>query len=647
MLRTEFEQALRLFNQQDYDAVIAICLPQQHPMFKLLLATAYAKLECYTEAEQLFIKLQKQYPANLDVLFNYALVLKMQQRYTEAEYYLKACLQHNTQYHPAHHTLGTLAESKHDLVQAQACYQLALSMQPENVDYAYSLAQCAFKQHDFKTAHQQLQSILLRRYHAAALSLISAVFYKLKNTAAMRQLAERYAKEITTVPDALKYAALLELDDKCFVSARRLLQQAQQLATSPCFEIEANLLYCNYLLRPEKVLLQQLIEVSVRDRSATAFKFVVNVLATLGQLEQANTLLQQALPEYPDDTALRLIQSGLLIQLKQPTQALAVLSNISKAQDNETLLEMCYLKVQLFENIGEYARAAEQIKAAADLVKTQHIVETLQHDATRAAQDIQSVAAKFNGHSRPLVFIIGFPRSGTTLLESKLAQLDNIKILEETNAVKQFYVHLKRLSVGQDLVQYLSGLTDEQRIELADTYLSSLSHYTELCHEHIIVDKMPLNALYLTPMLLLFPHAKVVLMQRHPMDVCISSLKQRMINLFTVDAFAQSYDTYFSLLDTFLHKFNDNTLVIKYEQLVTDYPTVFNSVLQHCGLSAATQRQNDTPAMFNTPSYHQVSQPLYTRAVNSYQHYQTEFDFQHPVLVKWCKALGYSYVIKW
>lgn len=642
MLRTEFEQALRLFNQQDYDAVIAMCLPQQHPMFKLLLATAYAKLECYTEAEQLFIKLQQQYPANLDVLFNYALVLKMQQRYTEAEQYLKACLRHNTQYHPAHHALGTLAESKHDLVQAHACYQIALSMQPENVDYAYSLAQCAFKQHDFTAAHQQLQSILQRRYHAAALSLISAVFYKLKNTAAMRQFAERYAKEIITVPDALKYAALLELDEKCFINARRLLQQAQELATNPCFEIEANLLYCNYLLRPEKALLQQLIELSVRDRSATAFKFVVNVLATLGQLEQANTLLQQALSEYPDDTALRLIQSGLLIQLKQPMQALAVLSNINSAQDNETLLEMCYLKVQLFESIGEYARASEQIKAAADLVKAQHIVETLQHDATRAAQDIQSVGAKFNGHSRPLVFIIGFPRSGTTLLESKLAQLDSIKILEETNAVKQFYFHLKRLSVGQDLVQYLSGLTDEQRIELANTYLNSLSHYTELCDEHIIVDKMPLNALYLTPMLLLFPQAKVVLMQRHPLDVCISSLKQRMINLFTVDAFAQSYDTYFSLLDTFLHKFNDNTLVITYEQLVTDYSTVFNSVLQHCGLSAATQQQNDTPTMFNTPSYHQVSQPLYTRAVNSYQHYRQLFDFNHPLLTTWCIKLGYD-----
>lgn len=642
MLKTAFEQALRLFNQHDYTAVVRACLPQQqHPMFKLLLATAYGKLSQYTEAEQLFLQLQQQYPANLDVLFNYALVLKLQQRLAEAQLLLDQCLKLNSQYHPAHHALGTLAESKHDLVQAQAYYELALSMQPENIDYAYSLAQCAFKQHDFKAAHQRLQSILQRRYHVAALSLLSAVFYKLKNTAGMRQLAERYAKEITTVPDALKYAALLELDEKCFVSARRLLQQAQQLATSPCFEIEANLLYCNYLLRPEKALLQQLIERSASDGSATAFYFVVNVLATLGRLEQASTLVQQALNEYPDDTALRLLQSRLFIQLKQPTQALTVLSNIGATEDNETQLEICYQKVQLFENIGKYNLAAEQIKAAAKLVATQRIVENLQQDAARAEQDINRVEAKLNGHHKQLVFIIGFPRSGTTLLESKLAQLENIKILEETNAVKQFYISLQLQSAGQNLVQYLSGLTEEQRTELANTYLTSLSHYTELCDEHIIVDKMPLNALYLAPMLLLFPQAKVVLMQRHPMDVCISSLKQRMINLFTVDAFAQSYDTYFSLLDIFLHKFNDNTLVIKYEQLVTDYSTLFNSVLQHCGLSAA-QQQTDAPTMFNTPSYHQVSQPLYTKAVNSYQHYWQMFDFQHPVLLKWCRALGYG-----
>ncbi|WP_019674849.1 tetratricopeptide repeat-containing sulfotransferase family protein [Arsukibacterium perlucidum] len=643
MLKSEFQRALNLFNNNELNAAAAACQPYlEQPMFKLLLATIYGKLARFNEAEVLFENLLRQYPINLDVLFNFALVLKLQQRFTEAEQHLKSCLRLNVKYHPAHHALGALAELNHDLIRARACYQHALSVQPENMDYVYSLAQCAFKQDDFAMASQLLQSLLQRRYHAAAFSLFSAVLYKLKSTVAMRQLAERYAKEIITVPDALKYAGLLELDEKCFVSALHLLQQAQQQLNEPCFEVDANLLYCKYLLRPEKMLLQQLIECSVSDGSTTAFYFVVNVLATLGQLEQAKSLLQQALPQYPNDTALRLLQSRLFIQLKQPTEALNVLSGISQSQDNETLLEICYQKVQLFENMGEYTLAADQIKAAAKLVATQRIVENLQQDASRAEKDINSVAVKLNAHPKQLVFIIGFPRSGTTLLESKLAQLDNVKILEETNAVKQFYLHLLQLSKGRELVEYLSGLTEPQRIALANDYLTSLSKYTELRDEHIIVDKMPLNALYLTPMLLLFPQAKVVLMQRHPMDVCISSLKQRMLNLFTVDAFAQSYDTYFSLLDIFLHKFNENTLVIKYEQLVTDYFTVFNSVLQHCGVSTAKQQQSDTPTMFNTPSYHQVSQPLYTKAVNSYQHYQKMFDFQHPRLIKWCKALGYG-----
>uniref|UniRef100_A0A486XQV8 TPR domain protein n=1 Tax=Rheinheimera sp. BAL341 TaxID=1708203 RepID=A0A486XQV8_9GAMM len=642
MLKSEFQNALNLFNNNELNAAAAACQPYlQQPMFKLLLATIYGKLARFNEAESLFSNLLKQYPTNLDVLVNFALVLKLQQRFTEAEQHLKACLRLNVKYHPAHHALGGVAELNQDLIQARACYQQALSLQPDNTDYAYSLAQCAFKQGDFVVASQLLQSILQRRYHAAALGLLSAVLYKLKSTVAMRQLAERYAKEILTVPDALKYAGLLELDEKCFVNALRLLRQAQQQLDRPCFEVDANVLYCKYLLRPETALLQQLIACSVSDGSTTAFNFVVNVLATLGQLEQANSLLQQALQQYSDDTALQLLQSRLFIQLKQPTQALTVLSNIGAAEDNETQLEICYQKVQLFENIGEYTLAADQIRAAAKLVATQRIVENLQQDAARAEQDIKSVEAKLHAHPNQLVFIIGFPRSGTTLLESKLAQLENIKILEETNAVKQFYLYLLQLSAGQGPVKYLAALTEQQRIELANLYLTSLSQYTELSDEHIIVDKMPLNALYLTPMLLLFPQAKVVLMQRHPMDVCISSLKQRMINLFTVDAFAQSYNTYFSLLDVFLHKFNDSTLVIKYEHLVTDYPTVFNSVLQHCGLSAA-QQQSDAPTMFNTPSYHQVSQPLYTKAVNSYQHYQELFDFKHTMLIKWCKLLGYD-----
>lgn len=642
MSSSEFQRALTLFHAEQLDAAVEACLPYvQQPMFKLLLATCYGKLSRYSDADRLFSELLQQYPTNVDVLFNFALVLKMQQQIETAEQYFHKCLHINPGYHPAWHALGGLAESRHDHHSAERHYERALSAQPSNKHYALSLARAAFNQQNYQQALSLLNAVLQTAFDASALDLVSAIFYKLKNVSAMRQLAHKYANELTKQPEALKYAGLLELDEKCFLKAYHLLRKAQEVSFKPSFDITANVLYCRYLLKPCRELLQQIVDLSASDNSDEAFYFVVNLLATLGELQQADEILQQALVRYPDSIQLQLLQSRLLIQLKRPQQSLAVLENIKDELDDETQLEVCYQKIQLFELSGDYALAAEQIKKAAGHHVGLQIVKNLQHEVARAKADLSAVDSVLPGHLRPLTFIIGFPRSGTTLLESRLAQYRNVKILEETNAVKQFYLHLSQLSGEEHVVSFLQRQSESNRQALANQYLASLADYAELNADDIIVDKMPLNALYLTPLLLLFPYAKVVLMQRHPMDVCISSLKQRMINLFTVDDFVQSYDAYFSLLDSFEQAFKNNVLVIKYEHLVSDYQTVFNQVLDHCGISAVTPQLTDSPAMFNTPSYHQVNQPLYQKAVNSYQHYQAFFDFNHPRMISWCEKLGY------
>jgi len=271
------------------------------------------------------------------------------------------------------------------------------------------------------------------------------------------------------------------------------------------------------------------------------------------------------------------------------------------------------------------------------------VLEGLEQDAAKAEQDLANVSAINGGHPRRLIFIIGFPRSGTTLLESRLSTLKKVKILEETHAVKQFYLQLQQQAGTENVMVYLSTLTAEQRMTLAQGYLNSLQDYVDIDDQDVIIDKMPLNALYLTPVLALFPQAKIILMHRHPMDVCVSSLKQRMINLFSVESFAKSYHCYFSLLQQFQQRFVDMLLVVKYEQLVTSYPREFAGILAHCGLQqVAQQPDSNSPAMFNTPSYHQVSQPLYTKAMNSYQHYHLYFNFQHQLLQTWCRQLGYA-----
>lgn len=649
MLKTEFDEALRLFNFGDYSKVVKICeLRQQHPMFKLLLATAYSKLAHFEQAELLFAQLIQQYPSNLDVLFNYALMLKLQQRNIEALSILRQCLTLNNTYHPAHHALACIYADQGLIASAKSHFEYAITFQPDNADYLYGSADLDYSQTDYKTACEKLYGLLSKCYHGPSIRLLAATLYKLKQVRAMRTLCVEYANFVQNEPDVLMYAGLMELDEKCYVQAQHFLLQAQAKMTESSFDIDANVLYCSYLLDADKQTLQQIVRRSEQENTEQAYHFSTNLLETLGELEDAAGVLEKALESYPQSQNLLLTKAKILTRQNYLAEALALLSGISETIADELQLDLCYQKVQIFEASGDYLQAAQEIIKAGQLNNKTQVIDVLQRDVQQAQQDLSYPRLNAAAHQRQLIFIIGFPRSGTTLLESRLSCFNKVKILEETHAVKQFYLQLQDRAGTQNVMAFLAEQSEEQLLMLAQLYLQSLQQYYVLEDDDIIVDKMPLNAIYLAPILSLFPQAKVILMLRHPMDVCISSLKQRMINLFSVEDFAQSYHCYFTLLMQLEQCFHERVLTVKYEQLVTEYQQVFSSIVEHCGITTEPDLSQFSTIgkvrMFNTPSYHQVSQPLYTKAVNSYLHYEAFFQFQHPLLRRWCKQLKYETV---
>lgn len=643
MLKLEFDHALQLFNAQRLHEVVQFCEPrQQHPMFKLLLATTFGKLADYPKAEQIFLQLQQQYPEHLDVLFNFALVKKLQGQLDTAQALLQRCLTLNAGYHPAQHLLASVYRQQGHAALAIPHFTQALRLAPDNVSYLYDAAECHVAVAEFQTAFVQLNHLLAQALHQPALRLLALVLYKLQQCPVMRAMRQRYQAQIQHDPEILLYAGLLELDEKCYQSALSLLLQAQQLQPSADFETDANVLYCRYLLSPNAQYLDELQTLANTVDTAESYLFVANLLETLGSLDDVASLLALALAKFPQSAGLLLIQAKVLTRQKAHAKALAVLAQINTAEDAGVALDVIYQKIQLFEALGDYASAADEIKQAAERHQHSSMMAGFQQELHRAHADLACAAEPIAGHPRVLNFIIGFPRSGTTLLESRLAACKDVKILEETYAVKHFYSHLQQLAQGQSVMAYVQSLAVSDRLNLAEQFLASLQSYGDFTEQHIIVDKMPLNALYLSPLLLLFPNATIVVMTRHPMDVCLSSLKQRMINLYCVAHFAESYHGYFSLLEQFVAHFATRVLTIQYEALVTDYANVFAEVLQHMGIHHHQQTSSAAPMMFNTPSYHQVSQPLYTKSMNGFVHYQPFFDFQHPLLLAWCKKLGYA-----
>jgi hypothetical protein len=248
-----------------------------------------------------------------------------------------------------------------------------------------------------------------------------------------------------------------------------------------------------------------------------------------------------------------------------------------------------------------------------------------------------------------MIFIVGFPRSGTTLLESKLAQIEGTKIFEETHALHDFLNSDANGKGRPALLGHLAALNNQQLDQLAADYLQGLQDYVSFDEDDVLIDKMPLNGMYIDQILTLFPNAQVIVMLRDPRDICISCLKQSMIQTYSVGEFAYNYDVYMTFLYERANASQSRVTILSYEDFVQEYKQTYALLLNTLGISDATVDLSQTGTgenersnrLFNTPSYDQVSKPVYTNAVASFTPYVEHINFSQPALLRWCKQLGY------
>lgn len=251
-----------------------------------------------------------------------------------------------------------------------------------------------------------------------------------------------------------------------------------------------------------------------------------------------------------------------------------------------------------------------------------------------------------------LVFLIGFPRSGTTLLDTVLLSHSKISVAEEKPMVLDM---LGLVGTWQpDQIHDHEQLTDGQVSELRDAYMTSLKQHMgdQPIAGQVIIDKVPLNITNVGLISRVFPDARFLLVLRHPCDCVLSCFMQQfglndaMANFLDLKSAAQCYDKVMSLWTTYREALPLRLHTVKYEQVVADLEGTVSQVLEFVGLdwedamadykATALERQR-----IGTPSYHQVVQPLYNRAKGRWQRYRAQMEPVLPVLSRWVEMHGY------
>jgi len=255
------------------------------------------------------------------------------------------------------------------------------------------------------------------------------------------------------------------------------------------------------------------------------------------------------------------------------------------------------------------------------------------------------------GSRQSPVFVVGFPRSGTTLLEQMLDAHPDFQSMDE-----RAYIH--DLIEGMELVgqQYpvdLANLTQQDADQLRSVYRRMVGEVLPDLGERRLVDKNPLNMLCLPMIMRLFPHARIILCLRHPCDVLLSCSMQPfrspafMVLCSSLQRLAQGYVRAFEQWHRDVEVLAPHVLEWRYESVVSqfdDQVARLGQFLETADTSpmARFAEHARRKRFISTPSYAQVTEGVHRKAVDRWQNYREQFEPVLPELQPWIDRLGYS-----
>ena len=429
---------------------------------------------------------------------------------------------------------------------------------------------------------------------------------------------------------------------------------------------------------------------------------LASVLTNLGHSEEAERRLRQLLgnPEAAQQAQLRLV--GLLERVNRVAEAQRMLDEIetptgvvSEAREHALLQATLAARTKQYElSIGHYRQALSAHDAqprdavhwfawARTLAESGAVEEAMQvaehahelqlrglavaapHllDPTRSLLDIVDcpVLPEHRANARDCtqepgvqqspLFVVGFPRSGTTLVETMLDAHPGVHGMDERAFIQRAIDGMQQngKSYPEDLWRLDAPLVEQLR----EGYWERCHGVVALARNDRLVDKNPLNMLRLGMINRLFPNARILLLLRHPCDVLISNyfqsyrLPEFQAMCSVLPRLARTYVRAMTFALDQSEVLGASTLQVRYEDLVADFEHQARRIVEHFELHdeqalARFQQQALARGYIATPSYAQVTEPLNARAVGRWRTYRRWLEPVLPQLSPLCQRFGYS-----
>ena len=374
--------------------------------------------------------------------------------------------------------------------------------------------------------------------------------------------------------------------------------------------------------------------------------------------------LAQAEKHIPHSIEFSIIRMSILVRQGKTGEAAKILGEVSqKLKDPASVNPISLFDVaKAYDETGDPARAMQWFTFSSEMQKKTYAARKLDWD---------SFPARINGYRKSLsfykewreapplakdmpcpVFLVGFPRSGTTLLDQIFAGHSAVEVAEEKPAVRAAEVTIA--TTGRKPEWELLNKLDGSGIEVArKAYFAAMRNSgCVVIPNSVFIDKFPLN-LPLTPVIKrLFPDARFILALRHPCDCVLSNFMQRftpnegMIHTLDLTDAAKFYDLCFSAWEDAVETMGLKFHTIKYENVVGDMKGEIVKALDFLGLDwqdgVAAFDETAKKRKIRTPSRSQVTQKLYTKASGRWHKYREYMGDVPEMLRPLAEKFGYE-----
>jgi Tfp pilus assembly protein PilF len=232
-------------------------------------------------------------------------------------------------------------------------------------------------------------------------------------------------------------------------------------------------------------------------------------------------------------------------------------------------------------------------------------------------------------HAADAIFIVGLPRSGSTLIEQILASHSAVEGTQELADIPRIVVDLKGRESDLDNPRYpavLTKMSTEDFRRLGEKYLTDTLIYRT--GKARFIDKMPNNFRHIGLIHLMLPNAKIIDARREPMACCFGNLKQLFAHgqefTYSVEDIARYYRTYLELMRHWDAVLPGRVLRVQHEDIVGDLEGTVRRLLDYCELEfePACVEFHKTERSIRTASSEQVRQPIYREGLDQWRHYE-------------------------